>query len=135
MPGQHGPLQIRDQTRILLIIPEAIHQIVVLTREEAIPLQDILLRLPSQDRIPTEAQKVILFLPGAAWNDQGILLDHMVVLHLLEAADHPHLIAVVQDQEAHTLQGLPLQVPLQVEVLLQVVVALLREEDSLKSIK
>ena len=134
MAAQHGLLQIRDHIRILLIIPEAILQIVVITREEANHLQDILLRLASQDRIPTEVHKAILFLPGATWNEV-LLQDHMVVLHLLEAADHPHLIAVVQDQEAHTLQGLPLQVPLQVEVLLQVVVALLREEDSLKSIK
>jgi len=132
MAAQHGLLQIRDHIRILLIIPEAILQIVVITREEANHLQDILLRLASQDRIPTEVHKAILFLPGATWNEV-LLQDHMVVLHLPAAAGHPHLIAGVQDQEARTLQGLPLQVPHQVVVHLQVaVVDLLREEDKLK---
>jgi hypothetical protein len=130
MQVQHGPLQIRAHTRILTITPEAILQIAVITSEEAIPHRDILLLLSNRGRIPTEAAEVIQFLPGAAWNDQVILQDHMVVLPLRAAADHPLLTAEVQDQEVHTLPDPHLRVLHQVVVLLQVVVALLQEEDS-----
>ena len=131
MPGQHELLQIRDHTRILSIIPEAIPQIVAITREEANPLQYIQLRPHNQGRIHTEVPEVILYLPEAAWNDQVILQDHMAVPLLREVAGHPHHTAEVQDQEVHTLQVLPLQVLHQVVVLLQAEV-LPQEEDSFK---
>ena len=104
---------------------------VMVCKGEVNPLQDIQLRLTSPDPIRAEVQKAIQFPPEAVWKGQAL----QVVLLQATAADLPHHIVEVPNQEVRTLQDLPLPVLHQAEVLLlpvAEVVVLLQEGDSLK---
>lgn len=116
MPVLSEPLRIRVLTRIPITMSEVTLQVMVCKGE-------------------VNHRQDIQFPPEAVWKGQALPQVQIVVLLQVAAADLPHHIAEVPNQEVLTLQDLPHPVLHQVEVpLLPVaeVVVLLQEGDSLK---